>query len=481
VSPDGQTPPPARAALPGPIVAPSLAPVLAPILAALVLRLACLALLGGALPQLGDANGYLYLAREFRWKGNFSWMSGGVRPPLHRVLLAPGLDHDPVPDDVGGAAPDAYPGVYLIQIAMDVAMLAMVMALTRRRFGRRAAIGAGWLYALLPQGVLFASAVVLAEVAAGFLTAGALLVLDRLDAALEARRGRRGAWLAAGLGVALGAGILVKEIMLPVTGAVVLALLLRTGRPFRERLQPAALAGGVALLVALPWGLHNLRLHDAFILSGTYGDYSMSIDNAPPGTHGIRRWHKQPDLPAKLALARRTFRDALFEYPALTAQRSLVRLRIALGPEVMLPTYVAIPYDGYVPDADNNFDLFRDAWVLPAGSAGRRVQVACGAGAWIFLALAAAGLCARPRGMLALVAVVMTATLFATLALTVAAARYRHGLVPFLLPFAGLGLALAWSRVERAAAGRPAAGRALVGGAAAALLLLATLFLLPAP
>jgi hypothetical protein len=283
------------------------------------------------------------------------------------------------------------------------------------------------------------------------------------------------------VGLVLGLGILVKEIMLPVTGAVVLALLLRRGRPLRERLLPAALAAGVALLVALPWGVHNLRQHGTFILSGTFGDYSMAIDNAPPGTDGVRRWHKQPDLPSKLALARQTFRDALLEYPALTLQRSIVRLRIALGPDVMLPAYVAIPYDGYQPNAANNFALFRDAWALPAGSAGRNVQVACGLGTLVVFSLAAAGLCARPRGMLALVALVMTCTLLGTLALTVAAARYRHGLLPFLLPFAGLGLALAISRAERAALEPGAARRALVGGALVGLLLALTLFVLPAP
>jgi hypothetical protein len=147
----------------------------------------------------------------------------------------------------------------------------------------------------------------------------------------------------------------------------------------------------------------------------------------------------------------------------------------------MLPAYVAIPYDGYQPNAANNFALFRDAWALPAGSAGRNVQVACGLGTLVVFSLAAAGLCARPRGMLALVALVMTCTLLGTLALTVAAARYRHGLLPFLLPFAGLGLALAISRAERAALEPGAARRALVGGALVGLLLALTLFVLPAP
>jgi hypothetical protein len=147
----------------------------------------------------------------------------------------------------------------------------------------------------------------------------------------------------------------------------------------------------------------------------------------------------------------------------------------------MLPTYVAIPLDGYAPNAASNFALFRDAWTLPSGSVGRRVQIACGLGTLIVFALGAAGWCARPRSMLALIALVMTGTLLATLTLTVAAARYRHGLLPFLLPFAGLGLALLLARAERSALGPVACRRALVGGAAVGVLFAVTLFALPAP
>src|SRR6185295_5759017 len=100
---------------------------LPPLLLAAALRLAALLVFAGSLPQIGDANGYLYLAREWRLHpGNFTWLVSGVRPPLHRMLLAPGLDDDPVPA-VFGEAPDAYPGVYLIQIAVDLATIACVM------------------------------------------------------------------------------------------------------------------------------------------------------------------------------------------------------------------------------------------------------------------------------------------------------------------------------------------------------------------
>ena len=75
----------------------------------------------------------------------------------------------------------------------------------------------------------------------------------------------------------------------------------------------------------------------------------------------------------------------------------------------------------------------------------------------------------------------MILTLLATLALTVAAARYRHGLVPFVLPVAGLAVALTFSRIERDALGTKSTRRALVGGLAMGFALLLTLFLLPAP
>jgi len=440
-----------------------------------------LLLLAGGLPQVGDANGYLYLAREFRAHPfNFSWLASGVRPPLHRMLLAPGLDADPVPD-VAGEAPDAYPGVYLIQIAVDLATIALVMTLARRRFGPRAAAWAGWIGALYPQSILLSSGLVLAEGVAAFVSALALLALDTLDRRIEERASpARCAGQAALVGGLLGVGILTKEILLPVTAVFTAALLLRPATAWRLRLGLAAGVAGLAFLVALPWALYNRAQHGVMIWSGTFSDYSLAVDNAAPGVNGGRMWRKRATIKERHELAREIFLDALLEYPGLTAERALVRLRIGLGPDVMLPAYAAMRYDGFQPDATDDFSMSRSGWVLPPGW-GRRVQLLCGLGTVLLFGLAIAGLCAAPRGLLARAFVLMTLALYATIALTVADGRYRHGLLPFALPFAGLAAALLLDRGARERSGPAARRRALAGGLAAAAVLATTVFLAPAP
>ena len=396
------------------------------------------------------------------------------------MLIAPGLDGDPVPD-VWGDAPDAYPGVYLIQIAVDLATIALVMLLARRRFGPRAARWAGWIAALYPQSILLASGLVLTEGPAAVASVLALLALDALDRRLDERAGAaRLAGQVAIVGALLGVGILTKEILLPVTAVFAAALLLRPATPWTRRALLAAGTTAVAFLVALPWALHNKREHGVMVWSGTFSDYSLAADNAPPGVNGARMWRKWTTIAERHEKARAVFRDALLEYPGVTAERALVRLRIGLGPDVMLPAYASMRYEGFQPDSTDDFSMSRSGWVLPAGW-GRCVQVLCGLGTVLLFALAVAGLCAAPRGMLARTAVLMTLVLYATLAATVADGRYRHGLLPFALPFAGLAAALLVGRGERARWAPAARRRGLVGGLIAAAFLLATVFLLPPP
>jgi hypothetical protein len=157
-----------------------------------------------------------------------------------------------------------------------------------------------------------------------------------------------------------------------------------------------------------------------------------------------------------------------------------VRLRIGLGPDVMLPAYAAMRYEGFQPDSTDDFAMSRSGWTMPPGW-GRRVQVLCGLGTVVLFSLAVAGLCAAPRGTLARAFVLMTLVLYATLALTVADGRYRHGLLPFALPFAGLAAALLFVREERERWEPAARRRAVIGGLAAAAFLVTTVFLLPAP
>jgi len=126
-----------------------------PLLAALLLRLAALAL-APHVPVLGDSQGYVFLARGLRDAGEFMDLAGGVRPPLYPALVALGLDGDD-----GGAA--AFPGVYLLQIAADLAALLVLATLARRAWGPRAAQLTAWAHALFPSAALYAGCVIMAE------------------------------------------------------------------------------------------------------------------------------------------------------------------------------------------------------------------------------------------------------------------------------------------------------------------------------
>jgi len=444
-----------------------------PLLVALVVRLACLPL-GSLIAPSGDALGYVFLAQEYRTHGGFSELALGVRPPLQRMLLAPGLDASTSP-------PSAWPGAYLIQIGMDLLALALLMQLARRRFGDRAAVATGWLYALLPQAILYSSAVIMAETAAVLAIAAALLALDSLERALD----RAGAAIAPRvvlLGMCLGLGILTKELLVPVTAIFALALLLRPAPRLAHRLGLVAGTCAVALLVTTPWLAYTQQRYGVPILSGTFGDMGLGLDNTPPG-ESSRRFFKEYidlDVPGRMDYAQAVFRRALLEYPGLTAQRAAGRLRIAAGPEDALPIWIAMTFDGFQPDASSNLTLARQSWVLPAGW-GRSVQVLCGVCALLLFAVGAAGLAAAPRSTLKTVALLALCVILVTLALTVSTARYRHGMVPFVLPFAGYALSLLIDRAHRPETEQHGTRRAACCGLAVAVLLTVTMFCLPAP
>jgi len=453
---------------------------LLPLLAALATRLACLPL-AKLLPHWGDANGYLVLAREFRETGQFGVLPSGVRPPIARILMALGLDASALPAD-------PFPGVFLVQILAGLLACALLMILTRRRFGTRAALATGWIYALYPPAVLWSAGVLMVEVFAVAASAAVLLALDALDRALGPAGGTAGGPVgtrvlprALVLGLLLGLGILTKEQMLAVTAVTLLVLVLRPGLPVTRRLGLALVVGVAVFAVTLPWGRHNLRNEGAYLVSGSYGNLGLMLDNAPPGQSGMRMWVKQPSLPLRMDLARSVFRRALTEYPGLTARRAWMRLRIALGPEVMLPIYIAVPHDGLIPTATENLDLYRDSWTLPPGSWGRRTQLLCGIAAVLLFSLSAAGLAAAPRSVLTRETLLMTGVVLLSAALFVAAARYRQSLIAFHLPFAGLALAGLTDRQGRAGLDAAARRRALAWGLGVAVLLTLMVFVLPVP
>jgi len=261
--------------------------------------------------------------------------------------------------------------------------------------------------------------------------------------------------------------------------AALFAVLLRPGTgPRRAAAAAAALA--VLLAATAPWAARNLQRHGVPLLTGSFGHLSVVVDNAPPGESGWLLLQRAEGLPAKVRLSREILRRALLEYPAVTAGRALDRLRMLLGPEVMLPSWVATGFDRYEPDSRSNVALVRDAWRLPPG-AGRAVQLLVGVAGVALFALAAAGAALAGPGALRRAALLQALLLVAATALTVAVGRYRLALLPFALPLAGLALATWLDPAQRAATDPARRRRALRAALATAGLLALTILVLPAP
>src|SRR5262249_39292254 len=167
-----------------------------------------------------DAMGYAFLGRTLRADGSYADLQGGVRPPLYPALVALGLDDDP--GDAG-----AWPGVYLLQTACDLAALVVLATLARRLFGVKAGAAAAWAHACFPSAALYGSTAVMSVTCPLLCTAAAVERLEALDRTLDAPR--RWLWPALALGAALGVGLLVKETALLTVVAALLALLLRPG------------------------------------------------------------------------------------------------------------------------------------------------------------------------------------------------------------------------------------------------------------
>lgn len=450
---------------------------LLPVLAALLLRLLLLPL-ARSIPDAGDSVAYVGMAREFLRNGSFVDLAVGVRPPLFRVLVALGLDGSKHPYD-------PWPGSFLLQIACDVLACWLVLRLARALFSPRAGRCAAWIYALFPTVALYASIMIMAESAAFALLAAALLQLAHFERALDGRGGgpRRPALL---LGLLLGVGILTKEVFLPVTAVVALALVLRFG-PRR-----AGLAAGVlfvALAVTTPWIVRNLRLHGLPVVSSTATDLVLMHGNMPPSlegrstqTDGMQRWSEIPTLREKVHTARRVFANAFTDYPELTAERAWTRLRVLLGPEIITPTWIAHFLEGLPVDAPESYRLMIGSWRLPADTWGRIVQIACGLGTIVLFGLAAAGLALARPGVHRTLALWLPGLLTLAFMLTWSESRYRLILVPLFVPFAGLALdrlLAAWRHEPDAPADE--GHRAERAGLLVALLFLLTIFVLPPP
>ena len=428
-------------------------------------RLACLPL-GLVVPSEGAPAAALELARDYADQGHFTRLPEGLLPPLHRVLLAPALDSG-----------EPWPGVMLLNLAADLAAALLLMAVARRRYGPRAGAAAGWIVALQPSAVLLAAATTAVEPFT--LLAGALLVftLDGLDRRLDSNR--RSPWPAgAAVGLAVGLGVLVDELLLLGVPVAVLVVLLRGDVSPARRLGLAALVVGLALAVPSPWAEHNRRAFGSPVLSGTSHAHAALVANAPPGENGELLWAGLPDVSARLDAAREVRRRSLLEYPELTAARLAGRVRLLLGPEIRVPAWIAAGVDGAPPSRGDGLTRARFGWLQPSGSAGRVAQLLGGLGVLLLFALAAGGVVAAAGDGPARTAWLAAAIISMSALLGSASDADRQALLAFVTVPAALALDLATQREP--VVGRRAQ-RALAAALVAAGLLTTTLFLLPPP
>ncbi len=384
------------------------------------------------IPTHGDANMYVNLARHWLEHGSVIQPEMiDIRPPLYTLLVSLGLD-------TGQSPPSPFPRAYLLQIVFELGTVFLASEVARRRFGARAAAATAWLGALSPSTMLYSSTLILAESVTGFFPALALLLLDRNDATPRPLA-------ALVIGLVLAVGTQMKELALVVVLLLVVVDLVdrRTGTLGARARAAACIGVGLAVGLA-PWTVATARATGRPLPTGTYGYWALMYDNAPLHQSGHLLWTAQPDREAAIALAKKTFHDALLEYPSLTAQRAANRLRVFFGPESFAPTSaIAYPIDGFVPDQRTLLGFYRSTWRLPDGW-GRMTQLVAGAWSWLVFTLAAAGAALAMRSRVARTFVLLVLVFLVVVALTVASDRYRQGLVPFALPLAGLAVTRAF-------------------------------------
>jgi 4-amino-4-deoxy-L-arabinose transferase-like glycosyltransferase len=169
----------------------------------------------------------------------------------------------------------------VLNVAAGTVTVALAYFIGLRTLGRRQGLVAAALVAVHPNLIFYASLLQLETVFTLLLVAGVALLVAR-DWRAEPPRLR---WLVL-LGLLIGATTLVRPFVLPLIGAMVVALLV-AGHGFRRA---AAAAGTVALtvvVVVLPWTVRNLHRFDTpVLLSSNFGD-TACLDRWSGATGGF--------------------------------------------------------------------------------------------------------------------------------------------------------------------------------------------------
>lgn len=374
------------------------------------LRVAAVFTMGDVTDLHGDEGYYVRGARALAAGEGYP---GSLRPPGYSTFLAAALL-------AGGGELRA---ARVAQTAVGLAGLAVLFAIVRAGFGTGAAALSALLVGLHPTLISFAH-FLWSETLVTTLLLVAFWCLDR------AERTRREGWLA-GAGVALGAAVLTRDMILLFVPVVALWVCLGRAPVAALRLRRAALVVVPVLLLIAPWMARNhAALGRPFVLS-TNSWFPIAVGNLIPRDRVLGMAQENVAFHARYnaiegelerdAFARRTALDAIAERQPWWIVRKLAR-----------NTY-------YLFSTASQLKRFlREGWLaLGYEHHGRRLAAAEAVYYVVTMALGIVALWLVPGGRLKLLVVALILFHWGIYVIANATYRFRVPLLPFFLLYAG--------------------------------------------
>jgi hypothetical protein len=233
-------------------------------LVALLLRLGAWSLFSAHAPELrGDERYYVRAARSIAAGTGYP---EAFRPPLHSALMAVVLRLGGDLNHIRG-----------FQVVVSLLGIWLIFDLTRRHFGPRAGLCAGWMAAVAPQLVHYCH-FLWSENLAAFLFTLFLWLMDRT---------RHNIWCFAAGGVALGLLALTREewlFLAPIAAGWI--IFQREKQDRWHRWWAAGLFVLAVVLTIAPWSWRNYRYFDRWVTISTNHWMPMAIGNRARGQYG---------------------------------------------------------------------------------------------------------------------------------------------------------------------------------------------------
>ena len=322
-----------------------------------------------------------------------------------------------------------------------------VYVLARGLFGGRAALTAGWMLALFPSQVLYASAVHSDHLFAA-------LVPWVLAAGLVVRRHDWSAWWPPVLaGLLLGVAALTAATALLLLPALVIGWMFLL--PRRAVFRRAGVAAVVAVAVLAPWTARNYVQLDAFVPISTNGGPNLWIGNNAGAGYGWMPWGDSDwTYPEDEVATDRDLRDDALRYMARNPLESLGRWPGKLR-HTFMQDYSYVEHFSLAPRVEE----------MPPGMNGALLHWIADRYYFAVLLLAACGALAPATRRQALPLVVATLALTLPTVVFFGLDRYHVPLLPIAVMPAGAALAAIWRPVRwpNAVGPRPAgSGAALL-------------------